>query len=180
MTAQFPVHPDDVEQLLKIRRYLIGFRVTNGWTQPELSVKINGTKGMVWDLESNDTWQWRLSRLQGWCVPFGLRLGAKVVFASKAMDKAIHAHPEVAPAFALSQAAGDWGGWQKIYLTSALAIGRRRMKIRSHVLGERMGVTRSAVWSWECAKDDLMLPKVLHHARCLGAYVKLTLEEGDG
>lgn len=177
MTVQFPVHPDDIEMLLKIRRYLIGFRMTNGWTQAQLSQMINGTGGMVWDLESNDTWQWRLSRLQGWCVPFGLRLSAKVVFRSKLTHGFVHKDPQVAPAFALSQKRGDWASWQRVYLTLALRAGRQAQRIPSATLAHQLGITRRAIWSWEATGDELMLPKVLHHARALHARVELGLED---
>lgn len=179
MTTQFPVHPDDVKQLLNIRRYLIGFRKTNGWSQPQLSQMISGTNGMVWDLESNLTWQWRLSRLQGWCVPFGLRLGARVTFGAMEVDKAIHGHPEVAPMWGLSTDGDAWAKWQRIYLTSALTVGRKHLGITTTELGSRLGITYKAVLNWESVADDLMLPKVLHHARALGGWIRLRLEEQE-
>lgn len=180
MTTQFPVHPDDVDQLMRIRRYLIGYRKTNGWSQPELSEKINGTKGMVWDLESNSTWQWRLSRLQEWPVPFGLRLGARVTFASREVDQHIHAHPEVAPMWGLSRDDNtSWAKWQRIYLTSALTVGRKYLGITTSELGQRLGITYKAVLNWEAVADDLLLPKVLHHARALGGWIRLRLEESE-
>jgi len=176
MSTQFPVHPDDVEQLLRIRRYLIGFRHTNGWTQPQLSQMINGTDGMVYDLETNMTWQWRLSRLQAWPVPFGLRLQAKVAFKRR-LDKAVHEHPEVAPAFALSRQPGAWAMWQRVYLTSALTVARKQSGMGSSKLGQRLGITRKAIWNWEATAEEIMLPKLLHHARALGGRIDLSLEE---
>lgn len=180
MTTQFPVHADDVEQLLKIRRYLIGFRITNGWNQPTLSQMINGTKGMVWDLEANKTWQWRLSRLQAWPVPFGMRLQAKLVFDDTEVDEVIHGHPEVAAAFCLSRGDAQWPKWQRIYLALALTKARKCLDVSTTQLAEILGVTYKAVLHWEVESDELMLPKVLHHARCLGGYVKLGLEEDEG
>jgi len=177
MSTQFPVHPDDVQQLLKIRRYLIGFRKTNGWSQPQLSQMINGTAGMVWNLESDLTWQWRLSRLQGWPVPFGLRLTAKLSFDAEDVDEAINAHGEVAPMYALSQTGDAWGRWQKIYLTSALTVARKTLDVTSSELADRLGVTVKALLAWESSPDEMMLAKVLHHARALGGRIDLGLEE---
>ncbi len=177
MTALFPLHPDDREQLIKIRRYLIGFRRTNGWTQPQLSQMISGTDGMVWDLESNQTWQWRLSRLQNWCTPFGLRLMMGVTFDSEEVDLEIESHPEVAPMLALSRTTGAWKKWQRIYLTSALTVARKHLGISTEELGQRLGVSSRAVWNWEATADELMLPKVLHHARALGGRIQMGLEE---
>lgn len=178
MTAQFPVHPDDIDQLLKIRRYLIGFRKTNKWNQSHLSRLVNGTDGTVWDLESNTTWQWRFSRLQEWPVPFGLRLDARLRFPGNPnLEKHVHSHPEVAPAFTLSQGCSGWQSWQRVYLTSALGIARRQLKVRPHQMAERIGATSSAVWNWEAAGDEILLPKVLHYARALDGFVELKLEE---
>lgn len=176
MTAQYPVHPDDVEALLKIRRYLIGYRVTNGWDQPELSMRINGSKGTVWDLENSTTWQWRLSRLQSWLMPFDLRLVAELRFPDDEtgqLEEAVESDPEVAPMLALARTKGAWPKWQRIYLTSALAVARKVQGISTTRLGEMMGVGRKAIHTWETVSDEVMLPKVLRQARVLGGMIEL-------
>lgn len=178
MSTQFPVHPDDAAQLLKIRRYLIGFRITNGWTQHELSEMISGTKGMVYNLESDMAWQWRLSRLQQWPVPFGLRLSAVLEFPdSPDLVQSVHSHPEVAPLYALSKGPGAWQMWQRMYLTSAIRVARRELGISAEEFGLRMGVGRKAITNWENAANELMLPKVLQSARGLDGRVELELDE---
>lgn len=177
MTIQFPVHEDDREALMRIRRYLIGYRITNGWTQYELSHMINGSTGMVHDLESNETWQWRLSRLQEWMIPFGLRLTARTSFRSRALNKAVHAHPEVAPLYQLSCRDGDaWPMWQRAYLTASLLAARKSMGVSARHLARLAGVTRKAVTNWENTADEIMLPKVLHYARLLGGWIELDWE----
>lgn len=182
MATQHPVHPDDVKQLLKIRRYLIGYRKTNGWSQPELSQMINGTKGMAWDLESNVTWQWRFSRLQDWCSPFGLRLSARLRFPDDpGLEERVHEHPEVAPVYSLSQGEGAWKKWQRFYLTQALSIARKDLQIPTETMAKFLGVSRKAVWGWEATAEEAMLPKVLHYARLLGGFIELELvEENSG
>jgi DNA-binding XRE family transcriptional regulator len=180
MTAQFLVHEDDVEQLLQIRRYLIGYRHTNGWSQWDLSMRINGSRGTVYDLESNDTWQWHLSKLQQWPVPFGLRLRARLTFAQGDTEHFVHAHPEVAPLFALSQDRGAWQKWQRMYLTSALRIARKHLGISCHQLADRVGVTRKAVSNWEATADDVLLSKMMFYARELGGCIELGLDKEDG
>lgn len=178
MTRYFPVDQRDVEQLLKIRRYLIGYRITNGWTQMDLSMKINGTKGMVWDLESNTTWQWRFMRLQQWPMPFGLRLDAVLFFKDTDLDDHVHAHPEVAPLFDLAVRSGDcWATWQRAYLGAALSAARRLKLISPKEMGRRLGVSADAVTYWEKSNDEMMLPKMLHYARTLDGHVELSLSE---
>lgn len=179
MGVQFPIHPDDLAALLRLRRYLIGFRKTNGWSQPELSLKINGTKGMVWELESSQLWQWRLARLQGWVGAFGLRLHMKVVFPSARLTKSLHKDPEVEPFWLLSQGRDNWALWQKTYLSSALTVARRKLRISSRTMANRMNSTRGAIWNWEATADELMLPMVLHRARMLGGYVELWWVDDD-
>ncbi len=177
MTTVFPVHPDDVEQLLVIRRYLIGYRITNGWTQMDLSMKINGTKGMVWDLESSTTWQWRLSRLQEWTMPFGLMLEAQVCFPGNLeLWQKVSEHPEVQPLLSLSlKKDGAWPMWQRAYIGAALSAARRLQHISSDAMGKRLGISGNAVRSWESSRDEMMLPKVLHYARALDGIVTLTV-----
>jgi DNA-binding XRE family transcriptional regulator len=194
MTAVFPVHPDDVDQLLKIRRYLIGYRITNGWTQQELSQRISGMtgKGWVYDLEGSKTWQWRFSRLQDWTVPFGLRLKARLRFSGALVDDppvygdpdeqrdltfAIDSHPEVAPMLSLSLKQEAWRTWQRMYLTSALSVARRELGISTADMGVRLGVGASAVRNWENVANEIMLPKVLAYARALGGAIELGLQE---
>jgi transcriptional regulator with XRE-family HTH domain len=185
MTAQFPLHPGDLRQLMQIRRYLIGYRKTNGWTQPELSQMINETTGMVWLLESDQTWQWRLSRLQGWCTPFGLRLDAKLQLDDDHMNQRVHRDAEVAPLYALSQDSSAWKKWQGMYLTSALSVARRKMGISMQEVADRLKVSARAIGNWEASASELMLAKALLYARALDGYVHLELveeeeEEGKG
>jgi DNA-binding XRE family transcriptional regulator len=180
VTAFFPVHPDDVTQLIKIRRYLIGFRHTNGWSQVFLSRLINGTDSIVYDLETNPTWQWRLSRLQSWVLPFDLRLSAQFKFDDDPdLEQRVQSHPEVAPMLALSHTRGAWPKWQRIYLTSSLTVARRELGISTQQLGERLGIGRKAINSWEAGADEVMLPKLLRHARILGGRIEFALEEED-
>jgi len=173
---QFPIHDDDIGQLMHIRRYLIGYRKTNGWTQPQLSQMINHTEGMVWELESSQTWQWRFSRLQSWPVPFGMRLDAVLCFPDDPdLGTRVHEHPEVAPLFALSQGRSAWQRWQRMYLTSALRVARKELEISTQTLGRFMGSTAKGVWNWEGGGDEVMLGKVLHYARLLDGFVELKI-----
>lgn len=178
MTAHFPVHREDIERLVRIRRYLIGYRVTNGWTQQELSLRINRTKTMAYNLESDLAWQWRLSRLQGWLKAFGLRLDARLVLADDQLTDEIHCHAEVAPFWHLSRQSQDlWPMWQRAYLTTALTVARKRLDVQAGEMAQRAGVTRKSVTNWENVADEVMLPKVLHYARLLGGHVELDWEE---
>lgn len=178
MGMQYPVHPDDIEQLLRIRRYLIGHRITNGWTQRELSQRANGTDGMAYDLESNESWQWRLSRLQDWCAAFDLRLDARISVGAL-IDKKIHSDPEVAPLYAMSRNPQCWKMFQRAYLTAALRSVRRAKKLRAEDIGREFGCTASAIRNWERDSDQIMLPKVLRYARILGGRIELGLDGHD-
>lgn len=177
----FPLHPDDIEQLLKIRRYLIGFRKTNGWTRGELSKMINeNDEDRVRALEASSEWGWRFSRLQAWPEPFGLRLDARLWMLGDLAhwNMEIHGSPDVAPLYSLSQQdSGDWQMWQRAYLTAALRKARQVQGISGPQMGERMGLSPSAVNSWEREADQVTLSKVLHYARLLGGFVKLELVE---
>lgn len=176
----YPVHPDDVEQLLRIRRYLIGYRYTEGMTRQELSVKVNGTNGVVHDLEVNTTWQWRLRRLQDWCAAFGLRLDATIRMGTT-IDKRIHDDPVVNQLYALSRSGGDvWKMSQSAYLTAGLRRAREIKRIRTIDVGKAMGTTASAVRNWERDADSIMIAKALHYARVLGGYIELGLAEKNG
>lgn len=177
MTAQFPVHPDDVEQLLRIRRYLIGYRHTNGWSQSQLSQMMNGTDGAVHDLETSQTWQWRWSRLQGWPEPFGLRLGARLVLSDRRQDKKIHQDPEVEPLYHLSCRSESYGKiWQRAYLTAVMRAARRVKGISTAQMGRMLGCTYGAINTWENASNKILLPKALQYARALDGYIKLSLD----
>ena len=178
VTTQFPVHPDDVQQLLRIRRYLIGFRITEGLTQQELSVRVNGTAGTVWDLEYNQTWQWRFSRLQLWVAAFGLRLDARLCFDDDyGLESKVEDHPEVAPLISLALTADNWPIWQRSALTSALRVARIEQGISAEELAQRRGVTRKAITNWENIGDQFMLPHLLHHARALDGRIDLRLAD---
>lgn len=174
----YPVHPDDAEQLLKIRRYLIGYRYTEGMTRQELSLKINGTNGIAHDLEVNTTWQWRLRRLQDWCSAFGLQLEATIRIG-KAIDQKIHGDPEVAPLYRLSRTgSGDtWKTFQSSYLTAGLRAARQAKHISAAMMGLKFGYTANAIRNWERDANQIMLPKALRYARILGGRVELGLKE---
>ena len=178
MTTQFPIHPDDIQQLLRIRRYLIGFRVTEGLTQQELSARVNGTAGTVWDLEYNQTWQWRFSRLQLWVAAFGIRLDARLRFDDDyGLESKAEEHPEVAPLIGLMIAGPKWPMWQRAALTTALRVARIEQGISAEDLAQKLGVTRKAITNWENIGDQFMLPHLLHHARALGGRIELKLED---
>lgn len=175
MAVSYPVHPDDALALLKIRRYLIGHRLTNGWSRTELSRRISDTNGMAQDLETNMSWQWRMPRLQDWCAAFDLRLTARVT-VGPVIDKRVHEDPMVAQLYAMSQAEGEvWKMSQRAYLTAALRTARHEKNVAPGYLAAQLGCTDSALWNWEREADRLMISKVLHYARILGGRVDLGL-----
>lgn len=180
MIKQFPLHEDDKKALMKIRRYLIGFRKTNGWTQPQLSQMINGTDGGTWNLESDENWQWRMSRLQDWTVPFGLRLEVRLCFPDDPdLEARVHGNPVVAPMYAMSKGTGDWRQWQRFYVAQALSQARKELDISAEVMGKFLGVTAKAVRAWEASADEVMLAKVLRYARLLSGHISFELVEED-
>ena len=180
MTATFALHPDDEKQLVRIRRYLIGFRKTEGWNQKEMSIRINGTEGMGWDLEYNQTWQWRFSRLQAWVAAFDLRLTAELRFDDDPdLECRVREHPEVAPLIGLSHTGQNWPMWQRAALTSSLAVARKEKGITSEQLAATLGITRKAVNNWEGMANEVLLTKLLFHARALGGRIQLGLDELD-
>lgn len=172
MTNTYPIHPDDNEMLLDIRRYLIGCRVTSGWTQEELSLKINGTKGCVYGLEKGPDFQWRLSRLQQWPQPFGLRLSAQLVFdwgpdRQEDVDKLMSFIQRDRFVRVFSEMSEQTPEWQRSYLVAALRAARQCRGWDQAELGRRLGVSAGAVSRWEIVGDQVMLPKLLAHARAL-------------
>lgn len=180
MGMTYPIHPDDEQQLLRIRRYLIGFRYTEKMTQIELSRKVNGTEGVVHDLEANPSWQWRLVRLQDWCAAFGLRLEATLRI-SPTVDRRIHDHPVVGQLHKLSRGGQLWKSSQRAYLTLGLREARQAKHISAGMMGRKLSCTASAIRNWERDADQIMLPKALHYARMLGGFVELGwMEMRDG
>lgn len=180
MAVSYPVHPDDALALLKIRRYLIGYRITEGMTQIELSRKVNGTEGVVHDLEANTTWQWRIHRLQDWCDAFGLRLTA-MLWISPTINVKMSRDPVVSQLYLLSKSDSEvWKMSQRAYLTAGLRAARQFKGIRTVDLGIRMGCTPSAIRNWERDSDQIMLPKALHYARILGGHIELGWTEKNG
>ena len=180
MGTTYPVHPDDIKQLMRIRRYLIGYRITEGMNQTQLSQKVNGTNGIVHDLEANQVWQWRLSRLQNWCGAFGLRLDATIRIGP-VIDRRVHEDPEVAPLYQLSRSgSGDiWKVFQTSYITAGLRSARRAKNFPTSVMGHKLGCSSSALKNWEASASRIMLPKALHYARMLGGYIELGWTEMD-
>jgi len=177
MTTTFPVHPDDVAMLMKIRRYLVGYRVCNDWSQPDLSMRINGTKGAAYDLEHSTRWAWRFSKLQAWAAAFDLRIKVRLIFDHDfGLEQRVEEHPEVAPFLALARTTEPWQKWQRIALTSMMKVARTEQGMNTTELAERLGVTRKAVSDWEALSDEVLLSGVLHRARALGGRLHIELE----
>jgi transcriptional regulator with XRE-family HTH domain len=178
VTKNYPLHPDDAAMLMDIRRYLIGFRITNGWTQEELSQKINGTKGAVWPLESDPHFQWRFSRLQQWANAFGLKLSAELVFdwgpqeelAAVRLTSFVR-RDQFVKVFA--ELADTDPRWQRSYLIASLKAARQGRGWDQGELGRRLGVTAGAVSRWEMDGDQILLSKLLTHARALDGRLML-------
>lgn len=166
MTQVYPMHPDDEKMLIHIRRYLIGYRVTNGWTQVDLGKKLNGG---VYTLESGD-FNWHLSRLQQWVIPFNMKL---IVTPQFDMHEEVEADPRIGPLRSAMDGSGQWPMWQRTYLTSYMKVARERQRISPQQLGDKLGITAKALRNWEAEADDVMLSKILSHARALGGTIKL-------
>lgn len=166
MTQVYPMHPDDEKMLLPIRRYLIGYRITNGWTQADLGKKLGGG---VFTLESGD-FNWHLSRLQQWVLPFGMRLVATPLFDQ---HETFQADPRVSPLWDLANNSPQWPMWQRAYLTSYLKVAREMQGISPQQLGNKLGITAKALRNWEAEADDVMLAKILSHARALGGRIHM-------
>lgn len=179
MTNTYPIHPEDMQMLMDIRRYLVGYRITNGWTQGQLSQKINGTKGAVHPLESDPHMQFRFSRLQQWPIPFGLKLSAQLVFdwgpeeeVAQTRLESFIGRDQFVKVFA--ELAATDPKWQRSHLIACLKAARLGRGWDQGVLAKRLGVTAGAVGQWEMESDQFMLPKVLAHARALDG--RLVLE----
>lgn len=176
--SAYTPHPDDLEMLLKIRRYLIGYRITNGWTQEELSARINETGRSAERLE-NGPFDWTLTRLQMWPVPFGLKLHATPCFherpagTSETWEEIIEADPMVSAFRTAMHETKQWQAWQRMYLTSYLKVAREVQDISTAELGARMGITSGAVNKLELHGDNVKLIRMLNHARALGGTIRL-------
>lgn len=183
MAKTYPIHPQDLEMLTDIRRYLIGHRITNGWTQAELSRRINGTEGGVWALEKGD-FQWRLSRLQSWMIPFGRKLIATPLFpglvsldggSRETWQDVIDFDPRVEPLRVAAEQSEQWPVWQRAYLTSYLRVAREVQGITQDQLATELGISKKAISHWEVDSDEILLLKMLAHARALGGTIKLAV-----
>jgi len=180
MAYHYTPHPDDEEMLLKIRRYLIGYRITNNWNQVELSKRINGTTHAAHRLETGH-FDWTLQRLQRWPEPFGLRLHATPSFTGRVPDtgemwcEVIDTDPGLRQLEALVAASKDdfRQRWQRMYLTTYLKVARETQKITRTELGSRMGITAGAISAWEASSDNARILRMLNLARALGGRIQL-------
>lgn len=176
MAFKYVPHPDDEEMLLRIRRYLIGFRVTNGWTQEQLSRRISNTTHAVWGLEKGG-FDWGLQRLQNWVYAFDLRLKAVPLFFDLTYEACIEVDQDqaVSSTQAAMEESDDWRSWQRLYLTAYLKAAREAQDITRAELGARMGITAGAVSAWEINAVNVRLLRLLNHARALGGRIELSL-----
>lgn len=181
MAFSFTPHPQDEQMLLDIRRYLIGYRITNGWTQQELSQRINGTTHAALSLEKGG-FDWGFTRLQDWPIPFGLKLQATPMFCSRVDDSSqvwsevIEEQPIIKIyEAALRESLDDARAWQRMYLTTYLKVAREKQGISRPELGRRLGITPGAISSYEIHADNVRLVRMLNHARALGGRIMLTV-----
>jgi DNA-binding XRE family transcriptional regulator len=183
MAASYSIHPDDEQMLLKIRRYLIGYRITNGWTQEELSHLINGTTHTAARLEKGG-FDWHLPSLQQWPIPFELKLKATPVFEGRndetyeLWSEIIEAHPLISTLqAALTQPLDNWMDWQRTYLTTYMQVAREVQGVARKQLARKMQITAGAISTWEINADRVRLVRLLNIARALGGTIRMELEE---
>lgn len=173
----WPIHPDDMEMLLVIRRYLIGYRITNNWNQERVSKMLGfASSGFISNLESSD-FQTHFDRMQRWPEAFGLTLQVNPLFMQdhpdpefKILSQAINAREDVAPFYALRDKSHQW---MRTYLVAFLRGARLEQGITQEELGGRLKISKKAVGNWERDTDNMMLPKLLEHARVLGGSIWL-------
>lgn len=182
MAYSYTPHPDDEEMLLRIRRYLIGYRVTNGWNQQTLSKRINDSTHAAHTLEKGG-FDWTLRRLQRWPEAFGMRLHAVPCFrdrppgTSEMWEEIIEADEELSSIQAMLRTADGVmrHTWQRMYLTTYLKVAREKQKITRAELGSRLGITAGAISAWEISSDNVRLLRLLNHARALGGSIQLDI-----
>lgn len=180
MAYHYTPHPYDEKMLMRIRRYLIGYRITNGWNQVDLSKRINGTIHAAHRLETGG-FDWTLQRLQRWPEPFGLRLKATPSFTGRVPDtlemwcEVIDADPGLQQLEALVRSTDgeQRQRWQRMYLTTYLKVAREAQKITRAELGSRMGITAGAISAWEATSDNARILRMLNMARALGGRIQL-------
>lgn len=174
MAYSYTPHPDDEEMLLRIRRYLIGYRITNGWNQHELSKRINDSTHAAHALEKGG-FDWTLRRLQRWPEAFGLQLHAIPCF--ELWEETIEGDEEVSSIQTMLCSADGVmrHTWQRMYLTSYLKVAREVQKITRAELGSRLGITAGAISAWEISSDNVRLLRLLNHARALGGRIELKI-----
>lgn len=173
MAFNYIPHPDDEKMLMNIRRYLIGYRITNGWTQADLSQRVNGTTHAAITLEKG-SFDWGLKRLQDWAHAFDLRLTA-IPQMGRLINEMVEADPSVTAFKAAMEGQDEWRPWQRMYLTTYLKTAREVQRISRPELGARLGITAGAVSSYEIHADNVRLIRLLNYAQALGGRIELTV-----
>lgn len=180
MAFTYIPHSDDEKMLMDIRRYLIGYRMTNGWNQAELSQRINGSNSAAITLEKGN-FDWGLRRLQKWVAAFDLKLYAVPLFtgrvpgSSKMYGEKIDEDPVVYMLGSAANMRDDWQMWQRMYLTAYLKAAREIQNISRPELGARMGITAGAISAWEIHADNVRLIRMLNVARALNGRIELSV-----
>lgn len=172
MAVKYKAHPDDEQMLMEIRQQMIKARRARGWNQVTLSRLINDSTHACWGLENGD-FDWHLSRLQQWMIPFDHRLQATPMFWPRDHDL-VHYHPEVHVFQELWELhSQNWPMWQRAYLVAYLSKMRERLGVTRGELGARMGVTGGAIGTWEINGGNVRMLRLLNIARALGGTIEL-------
>jgi len=177
MQVKYVAHPEDEQMLTSIREHMIKLRRAQGWNQVELSRRINGSTHAAGGLEKGD-FDWHLSRLQQWVIPFDLMLKVTPMFPPEQHEQVLF-DPEVNPFYELQLKPGDnknWPMWQRAYLVAYLKRMREELGITRAQLGAKMGVTAGAISTWEINGGNVRLLRLLNLSRALGSRILLEVK----
>jgi DNA-binding XRE family transcriptional regulator len=163
------LHPYDHEMLMDIRRYLIGYRITNGWKQEDLSQRMNHTKGAVYALE-NGGFNWRFNKLIEWPKPFRLELNVRLELSEhldsgEMLGEVVEADPIVS---VYEQLRHKDSAYQCAYLMAALIKARELKGMTRAQLGRALGISAGGISEREISTDNPMLPNLFAHVRAVG------------
>jgi transcriptional regulator with XRE-family HTH domain len=178
LAIKLKLHEQDERQLLKIRRELVGWHhVTPGATQKSIGAALGRTDSFLHNLETGDSHP-RLSSLQLWGSFFDLRLQPRFHMPDAVVDP--ENFPKLVAETEMMQTMAspfDAASWVRLWIVTELTLYRHEQGLSTEDVASRLGLTTSAVNTWERKGHDPLISKVFTYARAVGGYVTFDLIE---
>lgn len=166
------LHPDDMRQIVLLRKDLAGWRVLARKTQMQTGRDGGlGSDHVVSDMEAGKYGSFRMSNTQG----FAAGVGKKFCWY-------IHDLPR--PAFTAEltmmdtmASAGADPMWDRMLVVATLKHARMEQGIHAYTLAAPLQVHKDTVAEWERSSTDPHLYRLLSYTRAIGGYMTFALKD---